>query len=273
MLITAKVAGPEDAGELLDRPEEPEELARLVARDQAGEQRAAQGLRPPLHRPDQDGQDQEVRAGGHEVADDADPRVDQPAPGRSTAWRRSGRPASRRGTRRGCRRTARSGSTRSMAPWSIFSSVRVDGGHPHDRADAVVVDQEGQQHDEGLAIAAQGSRPVSTSRARRPGSAGRSRPHIRAADRCPAAPARGGTAGSRRPATRSRRTGTTAASGAWPGLAEVLARRQPEPLRLQDPGQVERQQEPAAEVSQRVARPSRPGRPRRRGRCGASRAS
>ena len=55
-----EVAGPEDPGELLDRPEEPEELARLVARDQAGEERPAQGLRPALHRPDQDGQDQEV---------------------------------------------------------------------------------------------------------------------------------------------------------------------------------------------------------------------
>ena len=53
---------PEDAGEFLGDAEEPEELARLVPRDQAGEQRAAQRLRPPLHRPDQDRQDQEMGA-------------------------------------------------------------------------------------------------------------------------------------------------------------------------------------------------------------------
>ena len=56
-LIHGEDAGPEDPGELLERAEEPEELARLVARDQAGEQRPAQGLGPALHRPDQDGQE------------------------------------------------------------------------------------------------------------------------------------------------------------------------------------------------------------------------
>ena len=56
-----EVAGPKIPANFSSDPEEPEELARLVPRDQAGEERAAQGLRPALHRPDQDRQDQEMQ--------------------------------------------------------------------------------------------------------------------------------------------------------------------------------------------------------------------
>ncbi len=77
--MTANDAGPEDAGELLDDGEEAEILPRLVAGNQAGEERAAQGLGSPLHHADQDRQGQEIRVGAHRVADDADPRVgDEP---------------------------------------------------------------------------------------------------------------------------------------------------------------------------------------------------
>ena len=62
-MLAAKSSGPEDPGELLDDREEPEELARLVARDQAREQRPAQRLAPPLDHPDQDGQQEEVGRG------------------------------------------------------------------------------------------------------------------------------------------------------------------------------------------------------------------
>ena len=53
----------EDPGELLEDAEEPEELARLVLRDHAGEERPAQRLRAALHHAHQPRQDVEVRRG------------------------------------------------------------------------------------------------------------------------------------------------------------------------------------------------------------------
>ena len=104
---------PEDPREFLGDAEETEELARLVAWDQAGEERPAQSLRSPLHRPDQDRQHHEMGRACHEVAEDADRHVGDQPEHRSIAWRRSAGRACRRGTRTECRRTARSRSTRS----------------------------------------------------------------------------------------------------------------------------------------------------------------
>ena len=59
-IVTGEDERPEDAGELLEDAEEAEELARLVLRDHAGEERAAERLGAALHHADQAGQDEEV---------------------------------------------------------------------------------------------------------------------------------------------------------------------------------------------------------------------
>ena len=69
----------EDAGVALEHAEEGEELRRLVLRDHAGEERAAQRLRAALHHADQDREREELRRGPHEVAEHGDHRIDHQA--------------------------------------------------------------------------------------------------------------------------------------------------------------------------------------------------
>ena len=74
--ITAKISGPKMPANFSNDREEAEELARLVRGIRLANSERLSAWLPPCTMPDQDGQEEEVRRGGHEVAEDADPGVD-----------------------------------------------------------------------------------------------------------------------------------------------------------------------------------------------------
>ena len=126
----------------------------MCARDHAGEERAAERLGAALHHADQDRQDEEVRRGRHEVAEDADRRVDQQAeedrPLRADpAGQRAEQERERHADELHQQDRA---DQRALADADLGA---VDRRHPDDGPDPVVVDQEREQHQEGLPEAAQ----------------------------------------------------------------------------------------------------------------------
>ncbi len=147
----AKIAGPEDAGIALEHAEERKEFGRLVPRDHAGEKRSAQRLRASLHHADQDRQRKELRGRVHEVAEHADERIDDQA----DEDRRLGPDAIGEHPEQERERDADELRDQQRADHRVVVEAdlgSVDGGHPDDRLDAVVVDQEGEQEHEGLPV-------------------------------------------------------------------------------------------------------------------------
>ena len=83
---------PEDAGELLEHREEPEELGGPILRDQAGEHRSAQRLAAALHQADQRREHHEIARRRHAEAEHADHACRARASRGSPAWRRPSTP-------------------------------------------------------------------------------------------------------------------------------------------------------------------------------------
>ena len=144
----------DDARELLEDAEEAEELRRLVLRDHRRKQRPRQRLAAALHRGHHERQQEELPDRRHEVAHQADEHVDDQrdedrrlgadAVGETAEGERKRNPDELHHHERGDQRILRQ-------PDLLAVGTR----HADDRADAVVVDQERDQHQEGLPVLAQ----------------------------------------------------------------------------------------------------------------------
>ena len=147
----AKNSGPMIPANFSKTLKKPKNSPECRRRDHRGEQRAAECLGSALHGADQAGENDEMERRGHEIADDADPHVHhEPQKDRPLGADVPGEPAEEKRERNPDELHRRDRPDHDGS--AEMPLLAIDRRHPDDGADAVVVDQERHQQQEGLLV-------------------------------------------------------------------------------------------------------------------------